>query len=115
MKYDLTCLTVGERFWLDRFRRKETQAQVATRLGIAERRYNHIERGIRAPDKGLKVPKGEPSPPELYALARRRDGRSLRALATVLGAGSHMTLLDWESRSNAKLRAAWEGQGFRFA
>lgn len=114
MNYNLTDLSPGERFWIERNRCKEKQVDVAVRLRIAERRYNHIERGLRQPDKGLKVPKVKPTEAELFALARRRDGRSLRALVAVLGAGSHMTLLAWEASANPKLRGAWEGLGFRF-
>jgi DNA-binding XRE family transcriptional regulator len=103
--------TVGERFWLIRTHERQTQAQVAKAIGISERLYNHIERNIvasRPPGAAFK-----PSPGLLCALARRRDGRSLRSVAKALGI-SHVTLLVWEKTDCPELVKMWKRRGYEF-
>lgn len=115
MNYDLTDLSIGERFWLDRLKRSENQIQAAKRHGIAERRYRHIENGKRPPDPGMVVPaKLSPWVGAKCKLARRRDGRNLRTLGLVLGAGSHVSLLERETMGSEDLVAAWKRVGFCF-
>jgi DNA-binding XRE family transcriptional regulator len=104
--------TDGEKLWVDRTRLKKTQAQSALILGISERTYHSYERD--------KVEYPWVPPPTttrsglLCALARRRDGRPLRQLAKVLKAGSHVTLLKWESQDDPRLVEAWKKQGYIF-
>lgn len=107
---DLTTLSPGERFWVDRLRRSQTQAEAAARLGIPERRYLQIENDRR---QAAKVPKVKPTAAEMCGLARRRSGRSLEALGALLGV-SKVTLLAWEAIGEPRLWAAWERMGYKF-
>jgi len=109
---NLTKQSTGERFWLDRRRLSRTQAQEAKRLDVSERRYNHIEND--KVEYEFVPPLATTELGALCALARRRDGRSLRRLATMLKAGSHVTLLAWEESGDPRLVKAWKAKGYRF-
>ncbi len=108
---NLSKQTVGERFWLDRRRLGKTQAEVAERLDMSEKRYNQLEN-----DKGeyeFAPPPGRTELGALCALARRRSGKSLRATAAIFGI-SHTELLNREREDDARLAKAWKALGYRF-
>lgn len=111
---NLTKQSVGERFWVDRTRLGHTQAKVAKRLGISERKYNHVERDLAEYEYEYAPPPASTDPVHLLPLARRRDGRDLHTLAAELGAGSHVTLLAWERSADPRLIRAWKRLKYRF-
>lgn len=112
---DLSNLTIGERYWIARRVAGTTQAEMARRLRISEKQYNKLERDLTDLPNGFQVPKMPKEPAgHLCALARRRDGRGLRKLAEILGAGTHVTLLAWEAEGDIRLQMAWEKLGFSF-
>jgi hypothetical protein len=83
---------------------------MAKRYGVSERIYWEIENDIRPSD--LKLPSGHAND-NLYALARRRHGLTLRETGALLGM-SHVTLLLHEAAKNPALQAAWRRLGYRF-
>jgi transcriptional regulator with XRE-family HTH domain len=113
MSKNLRKLTDGERFWIARTTNDLTQAEIAQRMKISERHYLQLEKDRRNSYQPPTLPE-RPTPGQLCALARRRDGRPLRTLAKLLGAGSHVTLLTWERTSDPRLVKAWRRLGYRF-
>lgn len=86
---------------------------MAERYEISERRYNAMERDmVPVPtswgDRGERM-----CVAALCALARRRNGRPLRAVAESFGI-SHVTLLAWERAGEPRLVRAWERRGYKF-
>lgn len=112
--YDLTRWTTGEALWIQRRLLGETQEIAAMRCGMCEKQYWKAENDLLPLIKigGRRARRYGDG--DLCALARRRDGRSLRELATVLEAGSKVTLLAWEAASDERLVRAWAAQGYRF-
>lgn len=110
--FNLNKLSHGEAYWLWRRRHGKTQAQMGEFLGVCEKLYWQIENDqVR---RGVVARYPTPKPPELCALARRRDGRTLRELAAAMGLGSHVTFLACEREADPRLVKAWKGLGYRF-
>lgn len=126
MNKDLTQLTLGERLWIDRHRRGETQAQAARRYGCARTTYLAAERDDRTQPHALTWGKdghprmlGDTLPtvatlPERLRLARRRLGGSMGSVALDLGV-SRATLLTWEKAGRMELVLWWEKWGWSVA
>lgn len=110
--FDLNDLSRGEAYWLWRRRRGKTQAQMGEFLGMCEKTYWLVENDLL--ERGAVTYYPTPKLPELCALARRRDGRTLRELGPALGLGSHVTLLGLERAADPRLVKAWKGLGYRF-
>lgn len=111
----LTDLTPGEQLWLARLQRGCTQTEMSKVLGVGRKLYGRLELDRESlPTEARKPAHRRPSAGQLCALARRRDGRGLRRLAALLVAGSHVTLLTMERRSDPRLVAAWVRKGYQF-
>lgn len=77
-------LTTGEKLFLDRSRRGETQRQAAVRYGVAQWRYGEWERGL-APPWGEVPELGPLKERERYIIWRRRAGWTQASLARRMG------------------------------
>ena len=111
--------TPGEWYWLDRWMRRETQAQAAKRWRNSERWYGLIETDrhhdvvVRIIPSNNMLPLLKPPLGCLCALARRRHDLGLQKTARLLGT-SHVTLLAWERSSDPRLISAWKRLGYSF-
>jgi DNA-binding XRE family transcriptional regulator len=75
---ELVRLTDGERFLLDRRRRKETQIQAAKRHGVSRGIYSVVERDVFLPET-LKPPKLDRIEPHERCLLYRRRANCTQA------------------------------------
>jgi DNA-binding XRE family transcriptional regulator len=115
---NLLKLTDGERLWIIRRRQGLAQDAVARAAGLGEKTYAAFETGaVGVPDALLGSDNARrlwhPTPPEKLALARRRAGKGLAAVAQAVKV-SRVTLLAMERRADPALRHFWERCGFRF-
>ena len=88
-------LSKGERLWLARKRSGENQIDVARRMKVREQVYRAWEQGKddeRCPHVAIHVGLERN---EQIALARRRKGYTIRAMAKRYGV-SHVTVISWE-------------------
>ena len=107
---DLTVRTPGEELWCRRRAAGLTTAQAAALLGVGRRKLCQLQ---RATDP-LKTALPPPGMPQLLALARRRQGWTLRQTAERLKI-SHVTLLRREAKADPDIIAFWVKRGFTFA
>jgi DNA-binding XRE family transcriptional regulator len=115
MNRDLSDRTPAEDLWAWRRSRGLTQVEAAARFGVCHQVLSWLENGLRPVPAGITARTGCQSPPEplLAVLARRRYGRGLAGTAALAGV-SKVTWLAWERATDPRVRAFWEGRGFRF-
>ena len=110
---DLTKRTPGETAWLVRKVLELTQVEMAARLGVTENVLIEIEKDRRPSPVSPKFGVQTASPELLLALARRRSGLTLEAVAEARSV-SKVTVHAWEAAADPRLVSFWEKRGFRF-
>lgn len=127
-RLDLATLTLMERLWLWRGRRKLDQRSMAAEIGVSRRIYAAMEGAVRHSNRprsqraievqavealqnlARRLPRATRT--DRLALARRRSGVTLTRLAAALGV-SRVTVLRWEKTADQRLAAYWERRGYR--
>lgn len=114
--FDLGARTAGERLWLARKAAGLTQVQAAKLAGVGENAYAGAEKGlnasVRGPVPGIPAVR-RPTLAQLLALARRRWGGGLAAVASEAGY-CRVWFLAKERAGSRDLRMHWESLGFTF-
>lgn len=114
--FDLGRRTPAERLWLARKAAGLTQVQAAQLAGVGENAYGDAEKGrsaaVRGPVPGIPGVR-RPTLAQLLALARRRWGGGLAAVASEAGF-CRVWYLAKERAGSRALKLHWEGLGFTF-
>lgn len=102
-------MTVGERLFVDRRRKKMTQADYAATLGMKPRRYQQVESGA-IEDKEVTAPKvSKLTPTEECILLRRRHGMTQKDLAEKMQISRYwLILMEREEKPNQALLDHWD-------